>query len=102
MQALLGTENLNTAASLQGEVRRCRGGSTKAAVDVRDQGDVARRPREVRLREDRAAQARLGGQRRFGAVIRGAIALVAHRRRDTREREPDQIVAIAGPPATRS
>ncbi|HEY1815691.1 MAG TPA: hypothetical protein VGG74_25255 [Kofleriaceae bacterium] len=32
MQALLGTENLNTTASLQGEVRRCRGGSTKEAV----------------------------------------------------------------------
>ncbi len=33
MQALLGTDNLNTAASLQGEVRRCRGGSTNAAVE---------------------------------------------------------------------
>jgi hypothetical protein len=32
MQALLGTENLNTTAGLQGEVRRCRGGSTKEAV----------------------------------------------------------------------
>jgi hypothetical protein len=32
MQSLLGTENLNTTASLQGEVRRCRGGSTKEAV----------------------------------------------------------------------
>jgi hypothetical protein len=33
MQALLGTDNLNTTASLQGEIRRCRGGSSKAAVD---------------------------------------------------------------------
>lgn len=32
MQHLLGTENLNDAASLEGEVRRCRGGSKKAAV----------------------------------------------------------------------
>ena len=32
MQTLLGTENLTTTASLQGEVRRCRGGSTKTAV----------------------------------------------------------------------
>lgn len=32
MQHLLGTEHLSTTASLQGEIRRCRGGSTKEAV----------------------------------------------------------------------
>jgi len=32
MQQLLGTDNLNTTAGIQGEVRRCRGGSSKAAV----------------------------------------------------------------------
>jgi hypothetical protein len=32
MQHLLGTENLNTNASLEGEVRRCRGGSKRKAV----------------------------------------------------------------------
>ncbi len=32
MQRLLGTEHLSTTASLQGEIRRCRGGSTKEAV----------------------------------------------------------------------
>ena len=32
MQRLLGTDNLGTTASLQGEVRRCRGGSSKEAV----------------------------------------------------------------------
>jgi hypothetical protein len=32
MQHLLGTENLNTNSSLQGEIRRCRGGSSKKAV----------------------------------------------------------------------
>ena len=32
MQHLLGTENLNTPAGLQGEIRRCRGGSSKTAV----------------------------------------------------------------------
>lgn len=33
MQRLLGTENLNTAATLEGEVRRCRGGSKRKAVE---------------------------------------------------------------------
>jgi hypothetical protein len=33
MQHLLGTENLNDSASLEGQVRRCRGGSTKEAVE---------------------------------------------------------------------
>jgi hypothetical protein len=33
MSVLLGTDNLDTPAEFQGEVRRCRGGSTKAAVD---------------------------------------------------------------------
>lgn len=33
MQHLLGTENLNTDASLQGEIRRCRGGSKRKAVE---------------------------------------------------------------------
>ena len=32
MQHLLGTESLNTTASLEGEVRRCRGGSRRTAV----------------------------------------------------------------------
>ncbi|MBV8761007.1 MAG: hypothetical protein JO257_27175 [Deltaproteobacteria bacterium] len=32
MQHLLGTENLNTNASIEGEVRRCRGGSKRKAV----------------------------------------------------------------------
>ena len=32
MQRLLNTDNLGTTASLQGEIRRCRGGSSKAAV----------------------------------------------------------------------
>ena len=32
MQKLLGTDNLGTTASLQGEIRRCRGGSSKEAV----------------------------------------------------------------------
>jgi hypothetical protein len=32
MQQLLGTDNLNTTAGIQGEVRRCRGGSSKTAV----------------------------------------------------------------------
>jgi len=32
MQLLLGTDNLNTTAGIQGEVRRCRGGSSKTAV----------------------------------------------------------------------
>ena len=32
MQHLLGTENLNTTADIEGEVRRCRGGSKRAAV----------------------------------------------------------------------
>lgn len=30
---LLGTENLNSTATLQGEVRQCRGGSTKKTVE---------------------------------------------------------------------
>ncbi|HEX4450783.1 MAG TPA: hypothetical protein VH143_07945 [Kofleriaceae bacterium] len=30
---MLGTDNLDTPAEFQGEVRRCRGGSTKEAVD---------------------------------------------------------------------
>jgi hypothetical protein len=33
MQHLLGTENLNDTASLEGEVRRCRGGSKRKAVE---------------------------------------------------------------------
>jgi hypothetical protein len=33
MAVLMGTDNLDTPAEMQGEVRRCRGGSTKAAVD---------------------------------------------------------------------
>lgn len=33
MQHLLGTETLNTDASLQGEIRRCRGGSKRKAVE---------------------------------------------------------------------
>ncbi len=33
MQQLLGTEALNTTGSLQGEIRRCRGGSSKEAVE---------------------------------------------------------------------
>lgn len=32
MQHLLGTENFNTKADLEGEVRRCRGGSKRTAV----------------------------------------------------------------------
>jgi len=32
MQHLLGTENFNTKADLEGEVRRCRGGSKRSAV----------------------------------------------------------------------
>ena len=33
MQTLMGTENINeTPAALQGEVRRCRGGSTRKSV----------------------------------------------------------------------
>jgi hypothetical protein len=32
MQRLLNTDNLGTTASLQGEIRRCRGGSSKEAV----------------------------------------------------------------------
>ncbi|HEY1551808.1 MAG TPA: hypothetical protein VGG28_28475 [Kofleriaceae bacterium] len=33
MEVLLGTDNLNTPAEMQGEVRRCRGGSTKESVE---------------------------------------------------------------------
>ena len=33
MQTLLGTEHLNDGEGLQGEVRRCRGGSSQKAVD---------------------------------------------------------------------
>ena len=33
MQRLLGTEHLNTDANLEGEVRRCRGGSKRKAVE---------------------------------------------------------------------
>jgi hypothetical protein len=33
MQHLLGTENPNDPAGLEGEVRRCRGGSSKEAVE---------------------------------------------------------------------
>lgn len=33
MQALLGTEHLTQGGDLQGEVRRCRGGSSQKAVD---------------------------------------------------------------------
>jgi hypothetical protein len=33
MAVLLGTDNLNTPAEMQGEVRRCRGGSTKQSVE---------------------------------------------------------------------
>ncbi|MBA3395894.1 MAG: hypothetical protein H0T89_24900 [Deltaproteobacteria bacterium] len=33
MRLLLGTENLNSNADLDGDVRRCRGGSSKKAVD---------------------------------------------------------------------
>jgi hypothetical protein len=33
MAVLLGTDNLSSPAEMQGEVRRCRGGSTTAAVD---------------------------------------------------------------------
>jgi hypothetical protein len=33
MQQLLGTQNLNTNESLEGEVRRCRGGSKRKAVE---------------------------------------------------------------------
>jgi hypothetical protein len=32
MQHLMGTENLNTADTLEGDVRRCRGGSSKESV----------------------------------------------------------------------
>lgn len=32
MKHLMGTENLNDAESLEGEVRRCKGGSTRKAV----------------------------------------------------------------------
>ncbi|MEO8553126.1 MAG: hypothetical protein ABI678_24300 [Kofleriaceae bacterium] len=32
MQRLLGTDSFNDTASIQGEVRRCRGGSSKTAV----------------------------------------------------------------------
>jgi hypothetical protein len=32
MQHILGTESLNTDSTLEGEVRRCRGGSKRAAV----------------------------------------------------------------------
>ncbi len=33
MQHLLGTDSSNDQAALEGEVRRCRGGSSKAAVE---------------------------------------------------------------------
>lgn len=33
MQSLLGTEHLSEGQDLQGEVRRCRGGSSQKAVD---------------------------------------------------------------------
>ncbi|MBA3463888.1 MAG: hypothetical protein H0T46_28280 [Deltaproteobacteria bacterium] len=33
MQTLLGTEHLNDGTEMQGEVRRCRGGSSRKAVD---------------------------------------------------------------------
>ena len=33
MERLLGTENLGTEQSLEGEVRRCRGGSSKESVE---------------------------------------------------------------------
>jgi hypothetical protein len=33
MQHLLGTENMTETANLDGEVRRCRGGSTKESVE---------------------------------------------------------------------
>ena len=33
MQQLLGTEHMNEGQDLQGEVRRCRGGSSQKAVD---------------------------------------------------------------------
>jgi hypothetical protein len=33
MQHLLGTENLNDTSTLEGEVRRCRGGSKRKAVE---------------------------------------------------------------------
>lgn len=33
MQHLLGTDNQNDTAELEGEVRRCRGGSSNAAVE---------------------------------------------------------------------
>lgn len=33
MQQLLGTQNLNTNETLEGEVRRCRGGSKRKAVE---------------------------------------------------------------------
>ena len=33
MQTLLGTEHLNDGEGMQGEVRRCRGGSSQKAVD---------------------------------------------------------------------
>ncbi len=32
MEKLMGTDNLSTPATLEGEVRRCRGGSSKEAV----------------------------------------------------------------------
>lgn len=32
MQQLLGTDNLNTTAGIQSEIRRCRGGSSRTAV----------------------------------------------------------------------
>ena len=59
MQHLLGTENLVKAADLEGEVRRCRGGSTKDAVAVRDCRPDDRRPQKVRVPEDRQAVRRL-------------------------------------------
>ena len=33
MQSLLGTENLNAKAGVEGDVRRCKGGSRREAVD---------------------------------------------------------------------
>jgi hypothetical protein len=33
MQVILGTENLNEKTGMEGEVRRCKGGSSREAVD---------------------------------------------------------------------
>jgi len=40
MEHILGTDNLNTKGDLEGDVRRCRGGSTKEAVECASQAQT--------------------------------------------------------------